>query len=64
MIIDMEGDATGTSGTILRIEPLRLGRDEARYECVVENGLAEPVREDATLKVLDGERRKIVKMVE
>ena len=59
MIIEMEGDASGTSGSILRIEPLRINKDEARYSCIVENGLAEPVSADAALKVINGERKPL-----
>lgn len=40
------------NGSVLRIEPVRAGRDDATYECVAENGVGEPVRALATLTVL------------
>ncbi|XP_067118377.1 tyrosine-protein phosphatase Lar-like isoform X6 [Centruroides vittatus] len=43
------------NGSVLRIEPVRYNRDEANYECVAENGVGEPVRAMATLKVLQEE---------
>lgn len=41
--------------SILRIDPVRAGRDDAPYECVAENGVADAVSADATLTVYDGE---------
>ncbi|KAF8786934.1 Receptor-type tyrosine-protein phosphatase like protein [Argiope bruennichi] len=40
------------NGSVLRIEPVRAGRDDATYECVAENGVGEPVRALADLVVL------------
>lgn len=45
-------DLKGAS--ILRIEPVRAGRDDAPYECVAENGVADAVSADATLTVYEG----------
>ncbi|KAK9876726.1 hypothetical protein WA026_014965 [Henosepilachna vigintioctopunctata] len=42
------------SGSLLRIEPVRIGRDDAIYECVAENGVGDAVSKDATLTVFDG----------
>lgn len=42
------------NGSVLRIEPVRPGRDNATYECLAENGIGEPVREQADLTVLAG----------
>ncbi|KFM66888.1 Tyrosine-protein phosphatase Lar, partial [Stegodyphus mimosarum] len=41
------------NGSVLRIEPVRAGRDDATYECVAENGVGEPVRALADLIVLN-----------
>ncbi|XP_035214536.1 tyrosine-protein phosphatase Lar-like [Stegodyphus dumicola] len=40
------------NGSVLRIDPVKHGRDEATYECVAENGVGEPVRALASLRVL------------
>lgn len=40
--------------SILRIEPVRAGRDDAPYECVAENGVGDAVSADATLTVYEG----------
>lgn len=40
--------------SILRIEPVRAGRDEAPYECVAENGVGDAVSAEATLSVYEG----------
>lgn len=45
-------DLKGAS--ILRIEPVRAGRDDAPYECVAENGVADAVSAEATLTVYEG----------
>lgn len=42
------------NGSVLRIEPVRPGRDNATYECLAENGVGEPVRAQADLSVLSG----------
>lgn len=41
-------------GSILRIEPVKAGRDDANYECVAENGVGDAVSADATLVVFEG----------
>lgn len=41
--------------SILRIEPVRAGRDDAPYECVAENGVGDAVSAEATLSVYEGE---------
>lgn len=40
--------------SILRIEPVRAGRDEAPYECVAENGVGDAVSAEAMLTVYEG----------
>ncbi|XP_037959202.1 tyrosine-protein phosphatase Lar-like [Teleopsis dalmanni] len=44
--------------SILRIEPVRAGRDDAPYECVAENGVGDAVSADATLTVYEVSRCK------
>lgn len=44
--------------SILRIEPVRAGRDDAPYECVAENGVGDAVSADATLTIYEGECEK------
>ncbi|XP_055296000.1 tyrosine-protein phosphatase Lar isoform X7 [Sitodiplosis mosellana] len=39
--------------SILRIEPVRAGRDDAPYECVAENGVGDAVSAEATLTVFE-----------
>ncbi|KAG9509735.1 Tyrosine-protein phosphatase Lar, partial [Fragariocoptes setiger] len=39
-------------GSVLRIDPLRKDRDEGTYECFVENGVGEPIRSKAEVKVV------------
>lgn len=39
--------------SVLRIEPVRLGRDNATFECVAENGVGDAVSEFATLTVYE-----------
>lgn len=39
--------------SILRIEPVRAGRDDAPYECVAENGVGDAVSAEATLSVFE-----------
>uniref|UniRef100_A0A1B6E7X3 protein-tyrosine-phosphatase n=1 Tax=Clastoptera arizonana TaxID=38151 RepID=A0A1B6E7X3_9HEMI len=41
------------TGSLLRIEPARVNRDEATYECVAENGVADAVSATAELKVYE-----------
>lgn len=41
--------------SILRIEPVRGGRDDAPYECVAENGVADAVSAEASLTVYERE---------
>lgn len=40
--------------SILRIDPVRGGRDDAPYECVAENGASDAVSAEAPLMVYDG----------
>ena len=40
--------------SLLRIEPVRAGRDDAPYECVAENGVGDAVSVEATLTVYEG----------
>lgn len=40
--------------SILRIEPVRAGRDDAPYECVAENGVGDAVSAEATLTIFEG----------
>lgn len=42
-------------GALLRIEPVKAGRDDATYECVAENGVGDAVSAEATLTVFEGE---------
>lgn len=41
-------------GALLRIEPVKAGRDDATYECVAENGVGDAVSAEATLVVFEG----------
>lgn len=41
-------------GALLRIEPVKAGRDDATYECVAENGVGDAVNAEATLVVFEG----------
>lgn len=41
--------------SLLRIEPVRAGRDDATYECVAENSNGDAVSADAVLTVYEGE---------
>lgn len=41
-------------GALLRIEPVKTGRDDATYECVAENGVGDAVSAEATLVVFEG----------
>jgi len=45
--------------SILRIEPVRAGRDDAPYECVAENGVGDAVSADATLTIYEGKWQPI-----
>lgn len=40
------------TGTFIRLDPLRRDRDEGLYECQVENGIGDPIRASAFVKVL------------
>ncbi|CAH1400093.1 unnamed protein product [Nezara viridula] len=40
-------------GSMLRIEPVKQGRDDATYECVAENGVGDAVSAEATLNVYE-----------
>jgi len=37
------------NGALLRIEPVKLARDNANYECLAENGVGDAVSAEATL---------------
>ncbi|XP_058055440.1 tyrosine-protein phosphatase Lar isoform X2 [Anopheles bellator] len=50
-------DANGVS--MLRIEPVRAGRDDAPYECVAENGVGDAVSAEATLTVYEGDKTPV-----
>ncbi|KAI4489185.1 hypothetical protein M0804_004683, partial [Polistes exclamans] len=41
-------------GALLRIEPVRAGRDSTTYECVAENGVGDAVSAEALLTVYEG----------
>ncbi|XP_048519145.1 tyrosine-protein phosphatase Lar-like, partial [Dendroctonus ponderosae] len=40
-------------GALLRIDPVKAGRDDAMYECVAENGVGDAVSAEATLQVFE-----------
>ena len=42
------------NGTLLRIEPVKPGRDSIEYECVAENGVGDAEVAHATLTVHEG----------
>lgn len=42
------------TGSVLRIEPTRVHRDNAVYECFAENGVGDAVSAEAKLEVFDG----------
>ncbi|MPC46107.1 Tyrosine-protein phosphatase Lar [Portunus trituberculatus] len=44
-------------GSILRIEPVKYQRDEAVYECVVENAAGDTIKASAKLEVLSDDRK-------
>ncbi|KAG0437323.1 hypothetical protein HPB47_017497 [Ixodes persulcatus] len=46
-VVEMPG------GSVLRIDPVRTGKDNATYECLAENGVGEPVRALFVLTVLE-----------
>lgn len=43
---------------LLRIEPVRVDRDRATYECVAENGVGDAVSAEAVLTVYEGKTLK------
>lgn len=47
-------EANGIS--LLRIEPVRAGRDDAPYECIAENGVGDAVSAEATLTVYEADK--------
>lgn len=49
----MVHDVSSATGSVLRIEPVRSGRDGASYECVAENGVGEAAVADAVLTVYE-----------
>ncbi|XP_037294803.1 tyrosine-protein phosphatase Lar isoform X4 [Manduca sexta] len=46
----------GANGAVLRIEPVRVQRDDATYECVAENGVGDAVTAVATLTVFEADK--------
>lgn len=42
--------------SLLRIEPVRAGRDDAPYECIAENGVGDAVSAEATLTVYEADK--------
>lgn len=42
--------------SLLRIEPVRAGRDDAPYECIAENGVGDAVSAEATLNVYEADK--------
>lgn len=50
-------------GALLRIEPVKAGRDDATYECVAENGVGDAVSAEATLVVFEGKFRLFLTVV-
>lgn len=44
------------SMSVLRIESAKANKDDAKYECVVENGVGDAVVASATLSIYPGER--------
>ncbi|KAH1010616.1 hypothetical protein HUJ05_004885 [Dendroctonus ponderosae] len=46
-------------GALLRIDPVKAGRDDAMYECVAENGVGDAVSAEATLQVFEGSETNI-----
>ena len=48
-------DLPAADGTLLRIDPVRLVRDEAVYECVAETTQGEQVSADSSITVLESE---------
>lgn len=49
--------------SLLRIEPVRAGRDDATYECVAENGNGDAVSADAVLTVHEGKSGTFNKII-
>lgn len=48
---------------MLRIEPVRAGRDDAPYECIAENGVGDAVSSEATLTVYEGDYTLIKQLI-
>lgn len=42
--------------SMLRIEPVRAGRDDAPYECIAENGVGDAVSAEAALTVYESDK--------
>ncbi|XP_050086198.1 tyrosine-protein phosphatase Lar isoform X1 [Anopheles aquasalis] len=49
----------GNGASMLRIDPVRAGRDDAPYECVAENGVGDAVSAEATLTVYEEKKTPI-----
>lgn len=45
--------------SLLRIEPVRAGRDDAPYECIAENGVGDAVSAEATLTVYESDKTPV-----
>lgn len=45
--------------SLLRIEPIRAGRDDAPYECIAENGVGDAVSAEATLTVYEADKTPV-----
>lgn len=47
------------SMSVLRIESAKAGKDDAKYECVAENGVGDAVVASATLSIYPGKSLKV-----
>ena len=48
------------SMSVLRIDSAKAGKDDAKYECVAENGVGDAVVASATLSIYPGEKPTII----
>lgn len=48
---------------MLRVEPVRAPRDDAMFECVIDDGVAEPLAETALLRVYPKQHSKYNKIL-
>ena len=51
---------TGNGLSLLRIDPTRVVRDSAKYECVAENGVGDAVSAEAMLTIFEGKMFRYV----